>query len=966
VVKITQRPSSRGNPLELRERYERFNRFIDANFQVLQTMSSRAGDLTRSGAELILSMTRRLARLYHELLPNCHDPSEELDALERNLLRGWASLGPEDSLPEDLRGLVLALDPKAPGGALHSLINWMHQNALALVNFMGMPVGSKTGTVDASPNLLNYTYLGSEPLGEVLAGNPALKGFLAILPRMPKVHGQLFFDENRVWLHSQLGWHSVEIFADLSDPDDGGMLRIRYQESGFDGSGKRLRMVDSFLKLIGMSTTIDGDDAFLNAVWDKDHGLDRSRSVAEAFPLIARFLHDTKDFDLWFGSEFGESRNMPRRLAGLYFGEGGWPFAGAGRSRFTALFSDYFKKKPLRDSLRATLDAELARLGLPPIPADLPFGQRIIDRHFTRPVLEARARQAFSLDDPPRDAGLAAALNALEGDILSFSPIGFAGAFRAELAQQWLDDGSLLGVYALRDPSSGRIAFAKASIGDRSLGREGLRHALWASGAKFGEEEDWTPSQMERLQTLLRRPIPEGGKPFASGLPASPGSGFGPVTFDRKKAGKGFVLAVPYTTPDDLEAISNSAGVVTTGGGALSHAAITTRELGLPSVILPPARWTKEGLEVEFLGRGPVRVLADGIEVCGISASKRILREGDFAYIDGRTGLLSLQPGEDKPSPPRKALAAASPAPMPSDPALAERIRRSRPSVLRLDEVDSGLTEFVGGKAAKLGEMMSVVKGHVPGGIALTHWAFERFLAENGIREIDRKSVLAGRLDPEKGVGKEILDALGASRDSLWAVRSSAIQEDSDEAAFAGAAESYLFVKPEEILSKVVENWASFWLPRGILYRRQRGMDASGIVPATLIQEMVPAEKSGVIFTRNPVTSEDEIVINAVYGLGEGAVSGQADADSYTARKSDGEESALPLVARKRWQVSRAGLGPVPKPLRRKRVLSREQTRELSALATALERRFGRPMDIEFSIYEGKIAILQARPITTP
>jgi pyruvate,water dikinase len=260
--------------------------------------------------------------------------------------------------------------------------------------------------------------------------------------------------------------------------------------------------------------------------------------------------------------------------------------------------------------------------------------------------------------------------------------------------------------------------------------------------------------------------------------------------------------------------------------------------------------------------------------------------------------------------------------------------------------------------------MTSVVESHVPGGIALTHWAFERFLKENGIESPDRKSILSGRLDPDRGVGREILDALGTGR--LWAVRSSAIQEDSDDAAFAGAAESYLFVKPGDILAKVVENWASFWLPRGILYRRRHGLDASGIVPATLIQEMVPAEISGVIFTRNPVTSEDEIVIDAVYGLGEGAVSGQADPDQYTTRKSDGEETALPRVARKRRQVTEAGLVPVEWKSRSKRALSREQTRELSALAVKLEGHFGLPLDIEFSIHGEKIAILQARPITTP
>jgi pyruvate,water dikinase len=201
-------------------------------------------------------------------------------------------------------------------------------------------------------------------------------------------------------------------------------------------------------------------------------------------------------------------------------------------------------------------------------------------------------------------------------------------------------------------------------------------------------------------------------------------------------------------------------------------------------------------------------------------------------------------------------------------------------------------------------------------------------------------------------------------------VRSSAIQEDGDDAAFAGAAESYLFVKPGEVLEKIVENWASFWLPRGIAYRKDRGLLSADLKPATLVQAMSEAEVSGVIFTRNPVDSADEVVINSSWGLGEGVVSGRASADVFATRKSDGEEIRLPHVADKPLRVESAEgggtrIGRVPRALRKARTLTRAQTRELTAVAAAMERRFGRPLDIEFSIHEGRIVVLQARPITT-
>jgi hypothetical protein len=1007
AVPVAQRSGSAERARGLRERYAAFDRFIDSNFQVLQTMASGAGNLTRASARLILAMTRRLAWRFSKLgtgpkMKGDPDPEESIDRIGRRLRRGWASLQADEKLPQELADAVLKLDPANPSLALHSLVNWMHQKALGLFGFKDAQYDSVSGTIGRPSKSLSYSCLAEDPLGGVLARSPALKGLMAGLRRMPSISGQLFFDETRLWLHSRLGLHSVEIFMDGSEPDEGGILRIRYKESGYQGSPYRMSMVESFLKGFGFSVEIEGKD-FLKAVWDKDHGLDSERSLAEAFPLIVRFLHDTRDFDLMFGGlkqkdGHDKAQSTARLLGQVYFAEGAWPFKEHAYGDVPKLLDRYLEDAPARGALRARLDLELARLGLPPIPAEVLFGQRAVDRYFTRPVLEARAREGFSIDDLSGglgdDAARASVLNALDSSFLAFEPAGLAGALRAERAQRWLDDGSVLTVHALREPSSGRLAFARVSLGKRLLGPDELKELLRANGEDADAEEALTSPQMERLQAQLREPLSPEARPSALGLPASPGDRIGPVTFDRSNPARGSILAVPYTSPDDLEAIGRCAGVITTGGGALSHAAITTRELGLPSVILPSARWRSGSLEVKFTRRGPPRTLDNGVQAADLAPLEDPdLREGDVVRIDGLTGevILLARAGEPYSAEARAAPSKpklSPPKPREFDGARAGEILRARPSVLRLDEVDDGLKEFVGGKSAKLGEMLTALKGqeaYVPEGIALTYWAYERFLEEAGIketvaalaRELDgsaeverlsaemRKTLLSARLNPDKGVGKEILEALRPADQSLWAVRSSAIQEDQDDAAFAGAAESYLSVKPGEILSKVVENWASFWLPRGILYRRQHGLLSAELKPATLIQRMVPAEKSGVIFTRNPVTSADEIVINAVYGLGEGAVSGAAEADSYTARRSDGEETALAHVARKRSQVLETGLRPVPKPLRGKRVLTREQTRDLSRIAAAIEDRFGRPMDIEFSIFEGKIVVLQARPITT-
>jgi protein-tyrosine-phosphatase/phosphohistidine swiveling domain-containing protein len=1289
VVRMVPKSSGRLNG-KARALFSDFDRLIEANFQALEFLSSVEGNPTRASAERLVDLTRAMAELFSRLLGPSDKRGQEaqkaLGALQAVLEEGWSGLRGAEPLPSGVRGLALDLNPSSPFGSLHSLINWMHQAAIASMTGRGGGDLGARGTADIidGNGALETVYLGSQPPEEV-ASRKALRGLLSRVRDTPGLwFDTLFFDENRLWIHAQFGTHTAEVFADLSDPGDGGLLRIRYKESGYAGSGLRLKMIAAYLRRVGMDVKIEGGDRFLSASWDKDNGLSSGGLVAESLPEILRFLHQTENLDFTFNS-LAYNKGVPgfteavSRLGDIYFAEGGWPFDYTAPSeKFLAEFQAYEARAPERTRLREKLQRELARLGLPPMPEDFPFGQKAADRHFTRAIEEAAAREEISWDgrspptrnpdfDPIRDiAALAASdgasclsagavLRAADERELAFEVLGAAGALSAERAQKRLSNGGILTILALRDPLSGSIAFARASqwtrgSPPRELDAEGLEALLRREGFSIGRPEAWTLPQHRRLLGLLKEPLPRrpASRETASGIASSPGKGafsIGPLSFDRSNPAAGAILAVPFTTPDDLEALSKSAGVITTGGGALSHAAITTRELGIPSAILPSASWGQDGaLAVPLMRWADPTKTGEGLQTARLFPSaKPRLKEGDLVRVYGRTGEVELLRGahvreayealeglrgggdalawgkgwnaetelflleearfdprysavkdrilaaiknnaktmepedlrvfqsvrrsfsgaaapkarlipwerlekrlasaEDKgplmrllrrlvrrsrtkdspglgvifvctsntcrspmaeqiarqvfedagvegvrflsrglPGPLKAHMARESAAAMerlgfapdrgyisqgitPSDAAGAdlilamednqadylrrlfpeaapkimlfnefaglgridipdpmfgpavgeddgrapvppagpsnylagaaaileaaraslprlgaflrlkaldrkaqderlEAVGNGKPSVLRLDEIDDGLKDLVGGKSAKLGEIS--LSARVPPGIALTRFAFERFLRENGIEAPDRKAVLAGRLHPDKGVGKEILDALRASPGSIWAVRSSAIQEDGDDAAFAGAAESALFVKPEDLLAKVVENWASFWLPRGILYRERLGMSPADIQPATLIQEMVPAEKSGVIFTQHPVTGRGEILINAVYGLGEGAVSGRADSDSYTLRKQDGTECELPRIARKRRRMSEAGISPVEKNLRTRRVLSREQTRALARAALSLEKRFGRPLDVEFSIHEGNIFILQARPITAP
>ncbi|MFT3849867.1 MAG: PEP/pyruvate-binding domain-containing protein [Propionivibrio sp.] len=333
------------------------------------------------------------------------------------------------------------------------------------------------------------------------------------------------------------------------------------------------------------------------------------------------------------------------------------------------------------------------------------------------------------------------------------------------------------------------------------------------------------------------------------------------------------------------------------------------------------------------------------------------------------------------------------------------RIAQSRRNVLLLDEVDADCVELVGGKGANLGEIAQVVRRHgasIPPAFMVTTSAFDRFLGENGIdaayarltSEIEatltardvpergkparigdaseriRDLIRGGNLDPARGLGREIMAAVDSCglRNGFLSVRSSGLQEDTEEAAFAGAAETYLFVDPEELLDRIKAVWASFWLPRGLLYQRDRAVRQGSARLAIVVQQMFDSQVSGVIFTTDPVSGRDVIVIEAGYGLGEGVVSGVVDVNRYTVNKFDGSVAGV-HVGHKAFMVRQHASGkgtsivPVNGALRDVPCLKKNDIH--ADLAIALEEHYALSQDIEFGIANGRISILQTRPVTT-
>jgi pyruvate,water dikinase len=192
-----------------------------------------------------------------------------------------------------------------------------------------------------------------------------------------------------------------------------------------------------------------------------------------------------------------------------------------------------------------------------------------------------------------------------------------------------------------------------------------------------------------------------------------------------------------------------------------------------------------------------------------------------------------------------------------------------------------------------------------------------------------------------------------------------------EEASFAGQYETILNVTSlPHLLDSLKRCWASLFSDRVKEYalRQRIGLEAGELPMGVLVQQMVQADVSGVIFSINPVTrSSDEIVINASYGLGEAIVSGLVTPDMYVVRKSDGQvKKELGL---KEMKIVSADLETVEMETTEEEqnrfCLTDEKIAELAEQAKLIEAYFHMPVDIEFAVKDGHVHILQARPITT-
>jgi len=226
------------------------------------------------------------------------------------------------------------------------------------------------------------------------------------------------------------------------------------------------------------------------------------------------------------------------------------------------------------------------------------------------------------------------------------------------------------------------------------------------------------------------------------------------------------------------------------------------------------------------------------------------------------------------------------------------------------------------------------------------------------------------RLELALPVRQELEEALRdlGGKGETFAVRSSAVEEDSTQHSFAGQLESFLCVPAPDVPAKIVEVWKSAFTARVLAYRRHHSLDSLLSGPAVLIQRMVDAEVSGVAFSADPVTGRRGVaVVTSLYGLGTALVSGDCNADTHHV---DRDGRIIASTVAEKVVAQRFGDGglvwiPVADSDVRRPALSEAQIREIAALARAAERLQGRPQDVEWALEDGTLYLVQSRPVTS-
>lgn len=317
-------------------------------------------------------------------------------------------------------------------------------------------------------------------------------------------------------------------------------------------------------------------------------------------------------------------------------------------------------------------------------------------------------------------------------------------------------------------------------------------------------------------------------------------------------------------------------------------------------------------------------------------------------------------------------------------------------NIVWLSELSKKDIPIAGGKGANLAEMYNAGMP-VPPAFIITSKAFNEFITDSNLKERileilgtiqyedtkdleEKAKQIRGMIlstDFPKDLSEEIIESYSFLNEDenqepcFVAVRSSATTEDLATASFAGQQETFLNIKGnKDLLDYIRKCWASLYTARAIYYRNKNNFPHETSLIAVVVQKMVNSETSGVMFTINPANNnKNELVIEGVFGLGEGIVSGTIEPDTYIFDKESGEMTSKRLGKKKvtfiKDENGKTIQEPVPTEKQEEQVFNESELNELFKHGRNIEEHYDWPQDIEFALEKGKVYIVQSRPVTT-
>ncbi|MBP7056143.1 MAG: hypothetical protein KBB52_04760 [Candidatus Omnitrophica bacterium] len=926
--------------------------------------------------------------------------------------------------------------------------------------------------------------ISSQPLRDLLAAYSS--------DQNPETKTQVILNRGMIFGNINIGVHKLEFEYNPNDPDSGGGIKIQYMEyASYSHNILRLRFIEEVLKQLGVIGYKDSiiSGRYLTITLNKDTGAISAEDIRDKFINIMRCLLYTQGLEFAIPPSASDEKNGQLTAAAslfiqqqkihptdFYDLELGEEMPSEEDDAY-----DHLSRRQdlvpgsLPESSRAAINARLAELGIkipetdPQTGAPLLLTQRTISKYVNDPIerrldLGELVWQNGRLIKNDRYAPVSDMLKEVSAGRMD-ELINTSEAIYPLLAGTSLENIGIIGRYLIQvgvfkdgldrylitaavNPNTGNIMLShitkRVDDGFEKLSWEELETLMIRLTGEKPDIQDISAEEaanyLASLKGEWRRAPP--GVTIIPCKKASQGERIidTKITMDKETALKGgYALLAKNTTPEDFEYMASSDAVLTTSGGALSHAGIVcSRELKKPSLIIsdavymlrPDGRgvWLVTSYEPETGTRENI----EGFQVFGVRKTDVEISEGSRVIVDGARGRLSLispearegavsgltsQVPDSAQSSPSRAL---TPRAFEANPAL-----ESQPITL-FRNLRAGDGAISGPKNANLGELQNLTENvlknigikygfsvGVPDGFSVNTAFFSDMLGtipvldsrtgqriplksavENTINDDriasgEKEPLIKGYLEQAKisaeasSLREKIDSALkemgGDSAQLFWAVRSSSIDEDSAAASFAGMGNTYLFIPTSMLLDRIIDNYSSIATERSLEYRaaRAEGGKAFGIGDirhATGIQTMVnDPDAAGVIFTKNPANnSDDEIMINASYGLGEPVVNGSVDPDAYVVNKYTGRLAEGRYFGHKLTKVvaKQGGFGTIALPMPDGKYRSafganwRQIVEMLAEVAKNIEEFYGRSMDIEFAIKDSKLYILQARPIT--